>query len=143
MPLSWANKFTWHSCKATIIDLAACQGENPMAIGFQGHWKDPTGPMPAKYVRKRGKIAMDMVKRVVLQERTNLVQNLPQAWIPAHAWNNGTDALRHVTEACDPSVTLCRKKTSKMRMVPMPTLQQMHMFCKSCAKKLGNPCEAI
>jgi hypothetical protein len=59
-----AEIFSWHSCKATILDTAAHQEENPLAIGLQGHWKDPTGAMPNKYTRKRMAIPLAMIGRV-------------------------------------------------------------------------------
>jgi hypothetical protein len=69
--LSWdqARAYTWHSCKATILDTAAHQEENPLAIGLQGHWKDPTGAMPNKYTRKRMAIPLAMIGRVCKKVR--------------------------------------------------------------------------
>ena len=56
--------YTWHSCKTTLLDKAAHQEENTMAIGLQGHWKDPMGPMPLKCTRKRMAIPLAMISRV-------------------------------------------------------------------------------
>jgi hypothetical protein len=143
MDWNQAKTFTWHSCKATIIDLAAYHGENPMAIGFQGHWKDPMGAMPSKYVRKRGRIATDMVHRVVEQEKEHFRLTQPRAWATKLVWNNlqqGTQGLVHISESCDHSITICRKhKTEHMFEMPVPQIQQI---CLACARKLSNPCEA-
>ena len=69
MPIEERETYTWHSCKTTILDRAAHQEENPMAIGLQGHWKDPLGPMPMKYTRKRMAIPLAMVARVCKRVR--------------------------------------------------------------------------
>jgi hypothetical protein len=49
-----AMQFTWHSMKVSVVNEGLQQGEEPMTVGLQGHWKDPNGPMPTKYTRAGG-----------------------------------------------------------------------------------------
>ena len=65
-----ADTYTWHSCKTTMFDQAAHQEENQMAIGLQGHWKDPMGAMPLKHTRQRMAIPLAMISRVCKRIRT-------------------------------------------------------------------------
>ena len=59
-----AHEYTWHSCKCTIIDRGFELGEDPLALGMQGHWKDPMGPMSLKYARHKLTRPIEMVKRI-------------------------------------------------------------------------------
>jgi hypothetical protein len=59
-----AMKFTWHSMKTTFIDQALVNAANPMDVGLQGHWRNPLGPMPVKYMRRRLDGPVRMVKEM-------------------------------------------------------------------------------
>ena len=59
-----AMQYTWHSMKATMINAALHRAENPMVVGLQGHWKNPMGPMPVKYMRSKLEAPIAMVERV-------------------------------------------------------------------------------
>jgi hypothetical protein len=61
--------------KTTFIDQALVNAANPMDVGLQGHWHNPLGPMPVKYMRRRLDGPVRMVKEMCEKER--------QPWPPA------------------------------------------------------------
>jgi hypothetical protein len=63
------KEYSWHSCKATMINQAARQEESGLGLALQGHWKDPNGKMPLKYARARMAIPLAMIKRVVQKNK--------------------------------------------------------------------------
>jgi hypothetical protein len=64
-----AMQFTWHSMKVSMVNEGLQQGEEPMTVGLQGHWKDPNGPMPNKYTRRRLDKPLAMVRRICGKQR--------------------------------------------------------------------------
>jgi hypothetical protein len=59
-----AHEYTWHSCKCTIIDRGFELGEDALALGMQGHWKDPMGPMSLKSARHKLTRPLEIVERI-------------------------------------------------------------------------------
>ena len=144
-----ASTYTWHSCKTTVIDMAAHQEENPMAIGLQGHWKDPMGPMPLKYTRKRLALPLAMVRRMCLRQgpRLRAAGNPGRSSEPMPAQLHGADAKRfivpgaalrgrqeamyHVQSPWCANRTVCGRPLEHM----VETTSSGETLCIRCAKK--------
>ena len=146
-----ASVYTWHSCKTTVIDMAAHQEENPMAIGLQGHWKDPMGAMPLKYTRKRMALPLAMVRRMCAKLGPRLqaasASSGPAApppqpqepvakrfIIPGAALRGRHQSIYHVQSTRCPGRTLCGGQLEHM----VETTSLADSLCARCARKGQN-----
>ena len=59
----FATKVTWHSCRTTMVDMAARAGKSPLEIQLQ--MRSATPEMAEKYTRSRQSIPINMVRSLV------------------------------------------------------------------------------
>ena len=128
--------------------MAAHQEENPMAIGLQGHWKDPMGAMPLKYTRKRLALPLAMVRRMCARQGPKLraasaaasdpaalpaVPHRPAVKrfiIPGAALRGRHESMYHVQSSRCPTRTICGRQLEHM----VETTSSADNLCTRCAK---------
>jgi len=67
----FASEMTWHSCRTTMVDMAAMAGRSPLEIQLQ--MRSSTPEMAEKYTRSRQAIPINMVRSLVETSRASNV----------------------------------------------------------------------